>query len=175
MNNIIRFTLIFTLLVLLSACSSKHDNLDNLSMKAVPFTQVKINDTFWTPRMETNRKVTIWHDIQKCEETGRIANFAKAGKLIEGDFEGIYFNDSDVYKVLEGAAYSLSNHPDPKLEAKVDEIISKIASAQQENGYLFTYYTLNGLDKSWSNLKLIFNGKSSVIFLFLLLAIFESR
>jgi len=145
--------LIVALLFLLITCASGNHAAGESDMKAVPFTQVKINDAFWTPRMETNRNVTIWHDIQKCEETGRIANFARAGKLAEGEFEGIYFNDSDVYKVLEGAAYSLANHPDPELEAKVDEIIVKIAAAQQQNGYLFTYNILNGLDKSWSNLK----------------------
>ena len=66
--------------------------------------------------METNRKVTVWYDFKKCEQTGRIANFEIAGGLREGGFEGIFFNDSDVMKVIEGAAYALAIHPDPKLE-----------------------------------------------------------
>jgi DUF1680 family protein len=85
-------------------------------VRPVPFTKVRISEGFWFPRMETNRKVTIPFDFRKCEETGRIDNFAKAGGLMDGRFEGIYFNDSDVFKVMEGAAYSLSLHPDPELE-----------------------------------------------------------
>lgn len=55
---------------------------------AVPFTHVSIEDAFWAPRIETNRRVTVRYDFQKCEETGRISNFAKAGGLQEGDHEG---------------------------------------------------------------------------------------
>src|SRR4029453_18050347 len=64
----------------------------------VPFTAVKIEDAFWAPRIETNRKVTIPHDFKMCEETGRIDNFAKAGKLMPGEFRGIFYDDSDLYK-----------------------------------------------------------------------------
>ena len=76
-------------------------------LTAVPFTDVTADDEFWAPRLETNRKVTVTYDFEKCEQTGRIDNFAKAGGLMEGEFEGIFFNDSDLYKVIEGAAYSL--------------------------------------------------------------------
>jgi len=103
---------------------------DFQKVSAVPFTAVKLTDQFWAPRIQTNQEVTVWHDIQYCEQTGRISNFAKAGKLMEGKFEGTYFNDSDVYKILEGAAYCLHANRESKLEAKVDEIIEKIASAQ---------------------------------------------
>ena len=121
-------------------------------LDGVAFTVVKITDAFWGLRIEINRKNTVWHDIAKCEETGRIDNFAKAAGLMEGEFKGIYFDDSDVYKVLEGAAYSLSNQRDPELEKKVDEIIDKIAAAQQDDGYLMSYYILTGMDKRWTNL-----------------------
>ena len=76
-------------------------------ISALPFTAVQVDDPFWSPRIETNRAVTVRYDFQKCEETGRISNFAKAGGLQPGVHEGIFFNDSDVYKVIEGAAYSL--------------------------------------------------------------------
>ncbi len=112
-------------------------------IQPVPFTGVKITGGFWAPRMETNHKVTVPYSFQKCEETGRISNFAKAGGLMEGDFEGIYFNDSDVFKIIEGAAYCLSLEQDPKLEAYVDDVIDKIAAAQEEDGYLYTHRTLN--------------------------------
>ncbi|MDQ1257071.1 MAG: uncharacterized protein QG656_1672, partial [Candidatus Hydrogenedentes bacterium] len=87
-----------------------------------------------------------------CEDTGRISNFEKAAGTLEGKFEGIFFNDSDVYKVIEGAAYMLHLERDPELEAYVDGVIAKIASAQQPDGYLNTYFTLVEPDKRWTDL-----------------------
>ena len=112
-------------------------------LAAVPFTNVTIADEFWRPRLETNRKVTIPYAFKKCEETGRIDNFAKAAGLIEGKFEGIRFNDSDVFKVIEGAAYSLSLYPNPKLDKYLDDVITKIAAAQEDDGYLYTCRTID--------------------------------
>src|SRR5215212_3616081 len=85
----------------------------NAKLTAVPFPQVKVHDSFWAPRLETNRAVTIPHDFKMCEETGRISNFEVAGGLKSGEFKGIHYDDSDVYKVMEGASYSLTTHPDP--------------------------------------------------------------
>jgi len=121
-------------------------------LEPVPFTQVKLTDGFWAPRIETNRTETVPHDFAKCEQTGRLSNFAKAAGTMEGKFEGIYFNDSDVYKVVEGAAYSLAAHPDPKLEKYLDRLIATFAAAQEANGYLNTYYILKEPEKKWSNL-----------------------
>ncbi|MDH5380992.1 MAG: glycoside hydrolase family 127 protein [Cyclobacteriaceae bacterium] len=109
----------------------------------VAFTAVNINDNFWAPRLETNRKVTIPYDFEKGEETGRHRNFAIAGGLEEGEFEGIFYNDSDVFKVIEGASYSLQVHDDPELDAYLDDLIHKIASAQEEDGYLYTNRTID--------------------------------
>jgi DUF1680 family protein len=109
----------------------------------VPFTAVHVADSFWTPRMETNRATTVWYDFQKCEETGRIDNFAKAGKLMPGEFRGTPFDDSDVFKVVEGAAYTLALHPDPKLDNYLDQLIVKIAAAQEPDGYLYTARTID--------------------------------
>jgi uncharacterized protein len=119
----------------------------------VPFTKVQFHDGFWTPRLETNRAVSLPHNFEWCAKTGRISNFAKAGKLVSGKFEGIFFNDSDVYKVLEGASYSLAAHPDPALEKTVDDVIAKIASAQQPDGYLNTFFTLAEPGRRWTNLR----------------------
>ena len=80
----------------------------------VPFTDVDLGNRFWRPRLDTNREATIPHVFQQSENTGRISNFAKASGLIEGNFEGSFFNDSDVYKIIEGAAHSLGTHPDPE-------------------------------------------------------------
>ncbi len=127
------------------------DQPKHRKLSAVPFTDVKVQDAFWAPRLRTNREVSLPHNFQWCEQTGRFSNFAKAAGLIEGKFEGIYFNDSDVYKVLEGASYSLADHPDSKLEKMVDDVIANIAAAQQENGYLNTYYALVEPDKKWTD------------------------
>jgi DUF1680 family protein len=91
-----------------------------------------------------NRIVTIPFGFKKCEEEGRIRNFAKAGGLMEGEYEGkMPFDDSDVYKIIEGASYSLSTNPDPNLDAYIDSIIEKIAAAQEDDGYICTWKTLN--------------------------------
>ena len=126
------------------------------SPKVVPFTAVRITDGFWAPRIETNRKITVWYDFAKCEETGRIANFARAGGLEKGKFQGIAFNDSDVFKVVEGAAYLLALQPEAKLDKYLDNLIVKIAAAQEDDGYLYTARTLGFTNrmtgpKRWSH------------------------
>jgi len=113
----------------------------------VPFTAVRVRDGFWLPRMETNRRVTVKTDFRKCEETGRIDNFAKAGGLMTGEFKGMVYDDSDVFKVIEGASYSLAMHPDPELDKYLDGVIAKIASAQEPDGYLYTARKLLASDK----------------------------
>jgi len=109
----------------------------------VPFTQVKITDKFWAPRIETNRTVTIPYDFRKCEETQRIEHFAIAAGLKEGKFIGNRYDDSDVFKVIEGACYSMQQLYDPKLDAYIDSLIRLIAAAQEEDGYLYTSRTID--------------------------------
>ena len=123
------------------------------NLKPVTFTSVRLTDEFWAKRIETNRKQTLLYCFSKCEETGRLGNFARAGGRLEGDFEGIYYNDSDVYKVIEGAAYSLAAHPDSELDTYLDHLIADIAAAQQPDGYLNTYHTLVEPDKKWTNIR----------------------
>jgi DUF1680 family protein len=121
-------------------------------LTAVPFQKVKITDAFWAPRIATNRKATIEANLRQCEVTGRIKNFAVAGKLVKGKHQGALFNDSDVYKVLEGIAYTLADRRDPDLEKRADTIIDQIAAAQQPDGYLNTYYTLVEPQNRWRNI-----------------------
>ena len=109
----------------------------------ISFTKVDVQDGFWWSRIETNRRVTIPYDFQKCEETGRIDNFLKAAGKMDGAHEGLHFNDSDVFKVIEGAAYALQVHSDPELENYIDDIIDKIADAQEDDGYLYTARTID--------------------------------
>jgi DUF1680 family protein len=124
-----------------------------LDLTPVPFQDVHIRDSFWSPRIETNRKTTVEANLRQCEVTGRIKNFAVAGKLVQGKHEGLLFNDSDVYKVIEGIAYSLAALPDPELEKRTDGIIDQIAAAQQPDGYLNTFYTLVEPQNRWKNIR----------------------
>ena len=122
----------------------------------VPAAAVRVTDEFWAPRLEANRTVTLPHSFRECETSNRVRNFEAAGGLIDAEFDGIYFNDSDLYKVVEAAAHTLATHPDDELDAYVDDLISKFAAAQEDDGYLNTYYTLrksNGEpDERWTNL-----------------------
>ena len=118
-------------------------------VKPVPFTAVHVNDEFWAPRIEINRTVTIPFAFKKDEETGRVDNFIRAAKALRGEpFENhkyppYPFDDTDVYKVIEGASYTLSVHPDPQLEAYIDDLIAKIGAAQEKDGYLYTARTID--------------------------------
>ena len=118
----------------------------------VPFSEVRIDDGFWSPRLERHKAVTLPVCIDQIEnQTGRICNFENAVRK-EGGHSGIFFDDSDVYKALEVMAYSLQNYPDSVSEAKSDELIDKFAAAQQEDGCINTYYTLTGLEKRWTDM-----------------------
>ncbi len=111
---------------------------------AVAFTDVSLSDAFWARRLEINRTVTIPFAFKQSEDTGRVRNFEIAGRLAEGTFCSRYaFDDSDVYKVIEGASYSLALHPDPALDRYLDTLISKIAKAQEPDGYLYTARTID--------------------------------
>lgn len=118
-------------------------------VKPVPFTAVHINDGFWAPKLETNRKVTIPFAFGQCERTGRLDNFIRAAAALQGKEltnkkpPGYPFDDTDLYKVIEGASYTLSVHADPKLEAYVDGLIADIGAAQEKDGYLYTARTID--------------------------------
>ncbi len=144
-------------LVVLSALVPLTAQQRDYPVKPVPFTAVHVSDGFWAPRIETNRTVTIPFAFGKDEETGRVDNFIRAAKALKGEpFENrkyppYPFDDTDVYKVIEGASYTLSVHPDPKLDAYIDGLIAKIAAAQEKDGYLYTARTINPLQPHpWS-------------------------
>ncbi len=129
---------------------------DTAMLNRVPFSSVSISDGYWAPRIETNTQVTAWACIRQCEDTGRVANFTNAGLLLagkpHGEFQGLMYNDSDVYKVLEGVAYVLRGREDPALARKADEIIAAIASAQHPDGYINTYFTLVMPEARWTDM-----------------------
>ena len=122
------------------------------AIRPIPFTSVKFTDKFWASRLKTHAFVTLPTCIaQLRDSTSRISNFQKAAGLKSGQFEGTFFDDSDVYKAMEGMAYSLQNNPDPKIEAILDEWISIIAKAQQKDGYLNTFFTLPHKRDYWDD------------------------
>jgi len=112
-------------------------------IRAVPLTSVTIDDAFWAPKRETNRTVTIPHIMQENETTGRVDNFLKAAKETRGPYQGQRYNDTDVYKVIEAASWSLATHPDPALDRKLDALIAIIGKAQQPDGYLYNPRTVD--------------------------------
>ncbi|RZK28439.1 MAG: glycoside hydrolase family 127 protein, partial [Hymenobacter sp.] len=112
-------------------------------IQAVPFTQVKLTDNFWLPRLKTNTDVTIPASFARCESTNRVKNFEMAAAK-SGKFATVFpFDDTDIYKTIEGASYSLSVYPDKKLETYVDELITKVGAAQEPDGYLYTARTID--------------------------------
>jgi len=118
-------------------------------IKPVTFTKVHLNDVFWAPRIEINRTASIPSAFEQCELTGRVNLFDRAAAVLRADTSvdtrppGYPFDESDLYKVIEGASYSLSVTPDPKLDAYVDGLIAKIAAAQEPDGYIYTTRTID--------------------------------
>jgi len=137
---------------------------DDYPFKPVPFTDVHLDDAFWAPRLETNCVTTIPYAFGKCEESGRMDNFKRAAEVLRGEDianrkpPGYPFDDTDPYKVLEGASYSLAVRPNAQMETYLDNLISLIASAQEPDGYLYTARTIDPQhphpwsgDKRWVN------------------------
>lgn len=142
----------------LCACETIEEKVD-YTYKEVPFTDVHFTDNFWLPHIETIRNVTVPFAFRKCEETHRIDNFAVAAGIKEGKFNSPYpFDDSDVYKIMEGASYLLAVKEDNGLDAYMDSLISLIGAAQEPDGYLYTTRTIGGSSihpwagkKRWEN------------------------
>ena len=123
-------------------------------LKPVPLTAVTLTDEFWAARRAKNRTVALTAQYQQLEDTGRLDNFRRAAGKISQPFQGLYFNDSDVYKWVEAVAWTLATEPaDAELAALLDGVIADIAAAQQPDGYLNTYYMFELEAERWSNLK----------------------
>lgn len=126
----------------ISSCGPDTYLSPDAPVKEVPFTAVHIDDDFWAPRIETNRLVSIPSAFHECEINGRFDNFAIAGGLMKGEHRGDFsFDDTDPYKIIEGASYSLAVKYDPQLDAYLDSVITLIAAAQEPDGYLTTCVT----------------------------------
>lgn len=153
MKNLLCYS--FLSLFALFSCLNLAGQTKLAKLSPVKFSEVQITDAFWKPRIDKIASVTVPVCIQQTEvKTGRIRNFERVAGTRDGKFEGIFYDDSDVYKALEAMAYALKNKTDPQLEAKCDEWIDKIAAAQQKDGYINTYYTLTGIDKRWTDMSM---------------------
>lgn len=129
-------------------CSSMNaenqDNVHGYPINPVPFTSVKVTGSFWSQRLKASREVTIPLAFSKCEETGRYTNFINAANPSDTiHVGGLSFDDTDVYKTIEGASYILQTYPDKKLENYIDSILAIVAAAQEPDGYLYTSRTMN--------------------------------
>ena len=130
--------------ILVSGCKERKSEVHDYPVTPVPFMNVKVTDDFWSERMLMNNDVTIPLAFKKAEETGRIDNFRVAGHSKEGGFCSKYpFDDSDVYKNIEAASYSLQLYPDPRLHAYLDSLINLIAASQEADGYIYTNRTID--------------------------------
>ena len=133
---------------------AKAENILPLAkLQPVPFTAVTIQDSFWSPRQETNRVASIPVSLDNLEKAGNLTNFRLAARHATNGFIGPVFMDSDLYKAIEAASFSLATHPDPVLEARLDVVILLIAAAQQPDGYLDTFYIVKEPGRRWTNLR----------------------
>ncbi len=124
-------------------------------IEPINFSQVNITDDFWKPTMDKVATTTLQACVYQTEvKTPRIKNFEKVARGATEKHEGIFYDDSDVFKALEAIAYSLKNRPDIALEQKADEWIDKIAAAQQPDGYINTYYTLGRMNERWTDMSM---------------------
>jgi len=119
----------------------------------VDYRRVTITDQFWSPRQNALRETTMRQQFQMLEEHHYRTNFERAAARESGGYEGYVFNDSDVYKVLEAAAFVLGTHPDKWLDAKTDEWIELVAKAQEPDGYINTHFQLMASNEKWKNIR----------------------
>ncbi len=142
---------LFVFLCIISLASCRIENTSNeyadYPIDAVTLNQVLLTDSFWLPRIQTIQNKVIRYAFDKCEAEGRLENFITAGHVIQGGTGTargkMPFDDTDVYKTLEGTAYSLISRPDPALEAYADSVIAIIAQGQEPDGYLTTWRTID--------------------------------
>ena len=130
-----------------------------MRIREIPLGKVKITDAFWSPRQRLMTDVTIPYmekilrdEVPGAEKSHAISNFRMAAGEENGEFYGMVFQDSDVAKWLEAAAYSLALKPDEALAARVDEMVALIGRCQQPDGYLNTYFTVKEPENRWTNL-----------------------
>jgi len=149
---LITLSIVFSLTSMVSNFAAANVGKD-YPIDPVPFTTVQITDNFWKSRLDVHYQNTISHVLDQCEKTGRLNNFKIAAGQVEGKFEGSFFNDSDVYKILEGIAYSLRGPISDEHRAFINDFIDIMAKAQMEDGYLYTFYQVNKeMNRQWKDI-----------------------
>lgn len=144
MKRFIAAIMVLAVAILASANTKDTSNNHGYPIDPVPFTKVKVTDNFWGQRLKASREVTIPLAFSKCEKTGRYENFIKAAHPSDSyKVEGFSFDDTDVYKTIEGASYLLQTYPDKRLENYIDSVLVIVAAAQEPDGYLYTSRTMN--------------------------------
>ena len=123
-------------------------------LKGVSHEQVNVSGGFWGPRLKINNEVTIPHALDELDKDGHVTNFDKAAGRFDGPLRGHHAFDSDLHKALEGAIVSLAHYPSEALSRRVDNIVGRLLAAQQKDGFLISYFIVNGLDKRWDDLRL---------------------
>lgn len=141
---------LLALVSLLTGCNNGQQSAVNGQLShgypidPVPFTSVKVGDGFWGQRLQASREVTVPLAFSKCEETGRYRNFECAAHPSDTiHVGGFSFDDTDVYKTIEGASYLLQTYPDERLKQYIDSVLVIVAGAQEPDGYLYTARTMN--------------------------------
>jgi DUF1680 family protein len=144
------------LLVLHARSKKLYNHSRTMSFKSryqpIPLNQVRLTDRFWSQWLTTLRERTLEAEYDQLEKTKRLANFRRAAGKEEGTFEGLYFNDSDVYKWIEACAYSLAAGPHAKIEKMMNDTIDLVADAQLEDGYINCFFQLKHPDLKFRNL-----------------------
>ena len=138
----------------LMSIAAGSDVLPNRGLYEVSHERVELRGGFWGPRLKTHHETTIGHALDCLERNGHVTNFDKAAGVFDGPLRGHHAFDSDIHKAMEGAMYSLQHRDDPKLRKRVEGILDRILAAQQEDGYLISYFIVNGLDKKWDDMRL---------------------
>ncbi len=150
---VFRSLFLISIILNLGTLTAPDSSVERPQIRPADLQNVHIQDDFWAPRIRQNREVGLRHALKSLDDYGNLGNFAKAAGLIPGWHRGSHAYDSDVYKTIEGAAYSLQSHPDKELESFLDTLIGNIAAAQQADGYLSTSFILENPDEKWQNVR----------------------
>ena len=148
-----RLTVLVLALCFASAASSA-DTPPTRGLEEVNHERVELRGGFWGLRLKTHHEVTVPHALNCLEKAGHVTNFDKAAGVFDGPLRGHHAFDSDIHKALEGALYCLQHRDDSQLRKRVEGILGRILAAQQEDGFLISYYIVRDPDKRWENLRL---------------------
>ena len=139
-----KYFIFLLLTIILLGCGKKQTLYHDYPITATDIKNVVLNDSFWLPKIKTIQDTTILYAFEKCNKEGRMESFLIAGGKKKGKVRGkMPFDDTDLYKIIEGASYSLISNPNKALDAYLDSIISIIKIGQEPDGYITTWFTIN--------------------------------